>query len=131
MKIGLISINIHTNELNFACPIHTVAFQSFLADNGVDATVIDYIPRYAINFDTKHPLHHYQKYPPKDKPEMHEVYLDRWEKLFKEREIRYDKFEAFTKKYYTNKTPEEYTAKKLDTVSAGFDCYICVTDVIW
>jgi hypothetical protein len=42
MKIGLISINTHTRVLNFASPIHTVAFQHFLEEHGIETTIIDY-----------------------------------------------------------------------------------------
>ena len=46
MKIGIISINTHTKALNFACPLHTYAFQQFLSDHGIESTVIDYMPIY-------------------------------------------------------------------------------------
>lgn len=44
MNIGIISINMYTKGLNFACPLHTFAFQQFLLRNGIHATVIDYKP---------------------------------------------------------------------------------------
>ena len=129
MKIGLISINAHTKVLNFASPLHTVAFQRFLKNNGIDATIIDYKPVYFGNYDVKHPLFQYVDHPDKD-PKKQKNLLKKWRKLFYEREIRYDRFEEFIEKYY-DKTDKCYTPKILDEEDAGFDCYICVTDVIW
>ena len=44
MNIGIISINMYTKGLNFACPLHTFAFQRFLTKNGIASKVIDYKP---------------------------------------------------------------------------------------
>ena len=42
------------------------------------------------------------------------------------------KFEHFIEKYYEPiTTQEKYTTKLLDVKDPGFDCYICVSDVIW
>ena len=60
MKIGIISINTHTKALNFACPLHTYAFQQFLSDHGIESTVIDYMPIYNNKeYDPVYPLHFY------------------------------------------------------------------------
>ena len=56
MKIGIISINAHTKVLNFASPLHTYAFQQFLLNHGIEATIIDYKPVYYKAFDARHPL---------------------------------------------------------------------------
>ena len=61
MKIGIISINMYSKYLNFACPLHTFAFQQFLLKNGFDVTVIDYKPIYFNNFDMIHPFNYYKK----------------------------------------------------------------------
>ena len=55
MKIGIISINMHTKGLNFACPVHTYAFQQFLLANGIESTVIDYKANYYGNFEPRYP----------------------------------------------------------------------------
>lgn len=47
-----------------------------------------------------------------------------------ERERRLDKFEAFVKDRL-NFTEEQYDSDSLEVEDPGFDCYICVTDVIW
>ena len=55
MKIGLISINMHTKSLNFACPIHSWAFQRFLQMHGIESKVIDYTPNYNDDFPAREP----------------------------------------------------------------------------
>ena len=39
MKIGIISINMFSKGLNFACPLHNFAFQQFLLKNKIDNTI--------------------------------------------------------------------------------------------
>lgn len=129
MKIGIISINAHTKVLNFASPLHSYAFQKFLKDHGIESTIIDYKPIYYRKFDARHPLHFYEAHP-RRKPEVQERLIKKWTELFDEREYRFDRFEEFIQKYY-HKTEKCYTARKLDKKDPGFDCYICVTDVIW
>lgn len=60
MRIGLISINMYSKMLNFACPLHTYAFQQFLADRGIQSTIINYKPVYYHNFDLKYPYKSYE-----------------------------------------------------------------------
>ena len=129
MKIGLISINAHTLVLNFASPLHTYAFQHFLAQHEIDSTIIDYKPVYFGNFDVRHPLDHYLKYPKVKEAEQEEM-VSKWSRLYEAREKRYDRIEEFIDRYY-KKTDICYTAKSIETEDPGFDCYICVTDIIW
>lgn len=129
MKIGIISINAHTKVLNFASPLHSYAFQAFLESNGIESTIIDYKPVYYGKFDVRHPLFYYIEHPNSD-PAMQTRLLKKWKNLFYEREYRYDRFEEFIEKYY-KKTDICYNAKMMETEDPGFDCYICVTDVIW
>lgn len=129
MKIGIISINAHTKVLNFASPLHSYAFWAFLERNGIESTIIDYIPNYYGKFDVKHPLFYYIDYP-KSSNAAQKRLLKRWKTLFYEREDRYEHFEKFIQTYY-RKTDKCYTAKLMDTEDPGFDCYICATDVIW
>lgn len=130
MKIGLISINTHTRVLNFASPIHTVAFQHFLEEHGIETTIIDYQPQYYGKFDIRHPLFYYIEYPYKNE-ERQRTALEEWKDLFHLQEKRHDRFKEFEEKYYTKKTPKCYTHKMLNKEDPGFDCYICATDVIW
>ena len=59
MKIAIISINMYSKGLNFACPLHTYAFQQLLFKHGYDNTVLDYKPVYYNNFDLEHPSVYY------------------------------------------------------------------------
>lgn len=139
MKIGIISINMYSKYLNFACPLHTFAFQQFLLKNGFDATVVDYKPIYFNNFDMIHPSNYYKKsikqlkkQIPKNTKKIadYKEKAKKWKKIYKEREIRYDKFQNFIDKYY-KKTKKSYNSAYLETENLDFDCYICATDVIW
>lgn len=129
MKIAIISINAHTKVLNFASPLHSVAFQRFLEEHGIESTIIDYKPNYYGAFDARHPLDYYRNHPDDD-PAHNQKLLDKWQILYTAREKRYDRFEEFIQTYY-KKTAACHNAKELDKLDLGFDCYICVTDVIW
>lgn len=146
MKIGLISINTHTKSLNPACPVHTWAFQQFLAQNGIESTVIDYYPNYNNDFPSRDPVPYYEKKyadqkkkveksenPSKemlDKLKRYKDSLDGYTALRQERMDRFDKFQRFIDDSYV-KTDVSYDNVALEKQDPGFDCYICVTDVIW
>lgn len=146
MKVGIISINMYSKGLNFACPLHTYAFQQFLLQNNIDATVIDYKPIYYDDFDLRHPADYYAKkceaYTSKSALSEKELALtntklsehikkrDAWKKMYRERELRYDKFQHFIDTHYI-KTDFCYDSDFIELIDPGFDCYICATDVIW
>ncbi len=146
MKIGIISINMYSKGLNFACPIHTFAFQQFLLSHGIDCAVINYTPVYFDNFNLRHPSDYYEKLieqklqsKPDDEKKLddwqkkigdYQKKADSWKKLYHERESRYDKLQQFIDKYYI-KTDICYNSDLLELEDPGFDCYICATDVIW
>lgn len=146
LKIGLIGINRYAKFLNFACDLHVYAFQEYLAQNGHDVTILDYKPAYFNDFNMRHPAGYAeQKYretvvrkatTPKQVA-AREKELEKWVELAigyrsvaSERERRYDKFEAFIGKHLKF-TAEVYDSDLLEVEDPGFDCYICVTDVIW
>lgn len=146
MKIGLISINMHTKSLNFACPIHSWAFQRFLKLHGIETKIIDYTPNYNDNFPAREPAPYYEKKYNEQlarNPHTEEgikerelklrQYKSKWDgyaALHDERCKRFDRFEEFIDTYY-DKTHAAYDEDKMETQDSGFDCYICVTDVIW
>ena len=133
MKIGLISINMHTKSLNFACPIHSWAFQRFLQMHGIESKVIDYTPNYNDDFPAREPASYYEKKYNElleKEPQTEEGIRDReiklrqykfkWEgyaALHDERCERFDKFEDFVQTYY-DKTDEAYDEVKLDLVDS-------------
>ncbi len=146
MNIGLIGINMYSKYLNFACVLHTYAFQQFLLQHGIESTVIDYKPVYFDNFDMVHPADYYQKLyekrasaPTSTKEEKKRQQaaiselnekIEAWTALHNEREVRFEKFQTFIQQHY-RKTEEAYDSDLLEIKDPGFDCYICVTDVIW
>lgn len=144
MKIGLISINMYPKKLNFACPLHTFAFQQFLAEQGIESTVIDYKPIYFKDFDLEHPEDTYRKrrdkilaeedfdseYNQKRIKDLETRFISPYSDMRQEREVRYAKFQKFIKEHYL-KTDFCYDSDLLEVYDPGFDCYICVTDVIW
>ena len=146
MRIGLIGINKYAKFLNFACDLHVFAFQEYLVQHGHDVTILDYKPAYFYDFNMRHPADYAEaKYreailrkattPAQVAARAKDV--DKWAELavgyrsaYVERERRFDKFEAFADKYL-NFTAEVYDSDLLEIEDPGFDCYICVTDVIW
>lgn len=146
MKIAIISINMYAKNLNFACPLHTYAFQQFLLKNGIECTVLNYKPVYYDNFDLRHPYDYYDKKcksyakripaSEEDRIAIEEKLKeftenrDAYQLLYKQREIRHDKFQNFIEKNYI-KTDVCYDSDLLEVIDPGFDCYICATDVIW
>ncbi|MDO5411757.1 MAG: polysaccharide pyruvyl transferase family protein [Lachnospiraceae bacterium] len=146
MKIGIISINMYSKGLNFACPLHTYAFQQFLIKNGIDSTVINYQPIYYDNYNLRHPLEYfegkYQKYlslPENTEEELElkeyklklaQQRIDQWSVLYADREVRYDKFQKFIDENYI-KTEKVYNSDLLEVYDPDCDIYMCVTDVIW
>ena len=151
MRVGLISINMYSKGLNFACPLHNWAFQEFLRRNGVESTIIDYLPNYYDNFDLRNPGDYYEKKVNlwKDKYDVavksgnqesirlaeskikeHSNLRDSFKAMARKREIRYDKFQNFIDDRYV-KTSRRYDSALLEVKDPGFDCYICVTDAIW
>lgn len=138
MEIGLIGINKYSKYLNFACDLHIYAFQEFLSQNGYSSTILDYKPVDHDNFDMRHPAKNAEKdYLEAVKKKESKATLDRLASLAygyrtapAERERRLDKFEAFIQKRLRF-TEEQYDSDLLEIKDPGFDCYVCVTDVIW
>lgn len=138
MKIGLIGINKYAKFLNFACDLHAYAFQQFLAKNGYDSTFLDYKPVYYGKFDMRHPAPGAEKkYRDAVVKKADTATLTKLAELAVgyrsvevERERRFDKFESFANERMKF-TEEQYDSDLLEVEDPGFDCYICVTDVIW
>lgn len=138
MEIGLIGINKYSKYLNFACDLHAYAFQAFLSQNGYSATLLDYKPVDHDNFDMRNPAKNAEKdYAEAIKKKASPATLDRLGSLAygyrtagPERERRLDKFEDFVQQRMRF-TEEQYDSDLLEVEDPGFDCYICVTDVIW
>ena len=124
MKIGIISINMFSKGLNFACPLHNFAFQQFLLKNKIDNTIISYTPVYFNDFNLRHPYEYYKKICDNmEKNGKKELDPDNWQRftelrdeyqaLYNERERRYDKFQNFIDTNYI-KTDKIYDADLLE-----------------
>lgn len=138
MEIGLIGINKYAKYLNFACDLHIYAFQQFLSHNGYASTILDYKPVYYGTFDMRYPAKDAERqYREAVKRKASKAALDKladmamgYRTAVVERERRLDKFEAFVQERL-DFTEEQYDSDLLEVEDPGFDCYICVTDVIW
>ena len=113
LKIGILSINSHTMDLNFACPLHSLVFSNALTSLGYDNVIINYYPVYSS----------------KEKNAKKEAVLAA---NLPGRKERFEKFEAFVEQHY-NYTENEYSAAVLDAMpnAEGINCYIAATDTIW
>lgn len=138
MKIGLIGINKYAKFLNFACDLHIYGFQQFLKKKGYDSTILDYKPVYFNNFNMRHPAkgaeRNYRKAVERNADndtlnKLADLALG-FRTATVERERRFDKFEAFARERLKF-TDNVYDSDLLEIQDPGFDCYICVTDVIW
>jgi len=131
MKLGIISINAHTKVLNPASPLHSYVFQQFLKKNGYDSTIIDYKPVYYGSSDVavREPLIWRSQRPGEDL-KKHAEEMRRWSLLYEDRKVRFDKFKEFVDTHYVQ-TDKCYNPQLLDEEDPGFDCYLCVTDIIW
>lgn len=125
MKIGTLSLNINTDDLNYGAMLHSWAFAAFLEKQGLsdDVEIIDYTTPQLEQFNRKHPIISYIK--------MH-----RWKSAvklmlsansFKKRLKRFDEFVNKNMKTSEN----SYTQKQLSEENLKYDCVICESDVIW
>lgn len=155
MKIGLVGINMYVRAMNYACPLHVYAFQKYLQDKGFDVTVVDYLPntnKFETGYDARHPSVYFS-----NKVQAQEAELERLTKagadaekisalkakikknaesrdsflaIYDERAQRHDKQWEFIDQYIV-KTEQQYNCALMEVGDPGFDCYICVTDIIW
>ncbi len=146
MKIGIISINIYTKWLNFACPLHSFAMQKFLENNGYESQVIDYKASYYDNYNMRYPSDYYtdkleyrfNRFPgsPDKRADWFKAVRltadlqESYSLLRGERAARYDKFQSFIDRNL-KVTEKGYTSASMEFDDPGMDCYMCVTDVIW
>jgi hypothetical protein len=138
VDIGLIGINKYAKFLNFACDVHAFAFQKYLEQQGYSATFLDYKPAYYNNFNMRHPAKSAEasyrrgvekKLSGKELEKLADIAVG-YRSATVERERRFDKFQAFEKNNLKF-TDEVYDSDLLEIKDPGFDCYMCVTDVIW
>lgn len=125
MKIGTLSLNINTDDLNFGAILHTWAFQQQLLKlDEIDVVeVINYIPIGLEKFEHNKPILSYLK-------------LKRWKsavKIILSRKQylkRLQKFKNFTESQLII-SAKQYTQEDLKNAELIYDCVICESDVIW
>jgi len=132
LKIGVISINVHTEHLNVACPLHSLAFSKVLTDMGYENVIVNFRPNTVSKNDQmiKYPLLKWNKVSDENPNKPGEV--AKWTALYDLRARRYDKFMTFVNKYL-NLTQGSYTDQSLDQATGveGVNCFIAASDVIW
>lgn len=122
-KIGTISLNINTEDLNYGAILHSWAFQQVLNSYGIQNEIIDYITPHLEKYNRKYPTWNYIK---EGKYYLGTMSLLRLISHAK----RYEKFENFKQKHLKI-SPVSYTNKSLSTASLDYDTLVCESDVIW
>lgn len=124
MKIGTLSLNINTEDLNYGAMLHSWAFLKYLHKKSEnEAEVIDYITPHLEKFQRNQPILSYIK--------MH-----RWKSaiklVFSSRAYkrRLIKFENFINEHM-KVSSISYTKETLASQTLKYDCLICESDVIW
>lgn len=124
MKIGTISLNIHTHDLNYGAVLHSWAFQQYLMKHDfVDTEVIDYTTPMLWGKNLKYPTLELLK---EKKIKAAIVSAVRWFSHAR----RYDKFEAFVKDNF-RLSEQKYSLENLDKANLSYNTVVCESDVIW
>lgn len=125
MKIGTLSLNINTNDLNYGALLHSWAFQQILKKEFkiLDTEIIDYVPNHFKGLNLKYPILSYIKclHPRATIKALPNAYFHAQ---------RYEKFKDFTNKNMVT-SKKKYTMESLNNTSLDYDCIICESDVIW
>ena len=123
-RIGSISLNINTDDLNYGAMLHSWAFQQFLLryDN-VSTEIIDYKGPTIEVMDLKYPTITYIK--------QHKPYLVLMSLLrYYSHARRYDKFRKFVSEHCIV-SDTAYTQSSIENAELSYDTIVCESDVIW
>ena len=124
MKIGTISLNINTHDLNYGAVLHSWAFQKHLQKfSNVETEVIDYITPQFYDKNLKFPVLDLLQ---QGKIKSSVVSAVR---LFSHAK-RFDKFQDFVAHNF-DVSAEKYSQEKLNQAKLPYDVVICESDVIW
>lgn len=125
MKIGTLSLNINTNDLNYGAVLHSWAFQRVLKKqfNMVHTEIIDYVPNHFKELNLKYPIVSYIKglHPRATIKTLPNAYFHAQ---------RYEKFREFVNNNMIIST-NKYDMESLNNEKLDYDCVICESDVIW
>lgn len=124
MKIGTISLNINTHDLNYGAMLHSWAFQKFLMKyKGVETEIIDYTTPNLYGKNLKYPMWGYLK---EGRIKSFVVACIRLVSHGK----RFEKFEKF-KKECLDISEVKYSQEKLAQEQLDYEVVFCESDVIW
>lgn len=125
MRVGTLSLNINTDDLNYGAMLHSWAFQQVLKQQEcVQSTeIIDYTTKILEGFAPEHPVLSYAR-------------KKRWKSAVKlalsgsAYKKRLAKFKAFQKKHMIVSS-KRYRQGTIGKTKLPYDCLICESDVIW
>lgn len=122
-KVGTLSLNINTHDLNYGAILHSFAFCRLLRSKGIECEVIDYTTPIFESYNLKYPLGGYLK----DGKFTNSILA-----LLRtgSHARRYDKFESF-KKNHMYISEKHYTYEELSKAKLDYSTLICESDVIW
>lgn len=124
LRVGTLSLNINTHDLNYGAILHSWAFEKFLNGySNIDCEVIDYTTPHFEGMNFRYPFLFYLK---KGKVRRTLGMLSRLISHSK----RYTAFEEF-KKTQMKISSTAYTQRKLAESDLPYDVLVCESDVIW
>lgn len=124
LKIGTLSININTDDLNHGAVLHSWAFQQYLQNAyGSEVEIIDYTTPNLYGKDLRNPIKTLIQQKKYRSAMVSFVSLRSYRK-------RYEKFERF-KREHMRMSDIKYSQDSLNKADLKYDVIICESDVIW
>ena len=122
-RIGTLSLNINTDDLNYGALLHSYAFQRILDRYGVENEIIDYTTPSLQDINLKYPSFGYLK-----KKDYYQTIISIARSSSHAR--RYERFREFRKQNMrVSKT--HYFQATLSKAVLDYDTLVCESDVIW
>lgn len=124
MRIGTISLNINTNDLNYGAMLHSWAFQKYLQKyEGIITEIIDYTTPQFYDMNLKYPMLDFIK-----RKDFRSSIISLARCFSHAR--RFDKFEKFKKEQLTISSVH-YSQEMLSCEKLDYDVIVCESDVVW
>lgn len=123
MKIGTISLNINTHDLNYGAMLHSWAFQKYLQKHHIETEIIDYTTPSLYNKNLKYPTWDLLK-ERKLKSAIASIFR------FSSHANRFEKFESF-KRRELSISSTHYSQAMLSKAYLDYDVIVCESDVVW
>lgn len=123
-RIGTLSLNINTDDLNYGAILHSYAFLKVLESFGVnEVEVIDYTTPYLEGIDKKYPFLGYLK-----NKDYYQAFMSILRLLSHAK--KYEKFKQFQRRNM-RVSDTKYTTKSIMNANLNYNTIICESDVIW